>query len=219
MLRATVVIVFALLMASSCARTKTVKQVPQAPQRSVKTVKPGDTERGIASWYGEPYHGRHAANGEVYDMNSKTAAHRTMPFGTWLRVDNETNGKQVNVRVTDRGPFVGDRIIDLSHKAAQEIAMIGPGTARVKLTVIEPPRGEVVERYGVQVAAWEDKTRAETQKLAVQKNYKNVRVVESNETPRMYRVIVGEGTREQAQDLSQQLRKEGYRGFVTRHVP
>jgi rare lipoprotein A len=99
----------------------------------------GHIETGIASWYGEPYHGRKTASGEIYDMNQRTAAHRTLPFGTWVEVTNLTNAKRVPVRITDRGPFVDGRIIDLSRAAATEIDMIGPGTARVRLKVIRAP--------------------------------------------------------------------------------
>ena len=99
----------------------------------------GSTETGVASWYGHPYHGRRAANGEIYDMEQMTAAHRTLPFGTWVRVKNLNNDKTVDVRITDRGPFIGGRIIDLSHTAAVSIDMIGPGTAKVKITVIVAP--------------------------------------------------------------------------------
>src|SRR5580692_9526995 len=99
-------------------------------------AKIGSTQTGIASWYGYPYHGRRAANGEIYDMEKMTAAHRTLPFGTWVRVTNLQNNQTVEVRITDRGPFVGGRILDLSHAAAVSIAMIGPGIAKVKITVI-----------------------------------------------------------------------------------
>jgi rare lipoprotein A len=219
MLRTLVIIGFALVMASSCSRNKAAKSVPQAPQRNVRAVKIGETERGIASWYGDPYHGRTSANGEVFNMNEKTAAHRTMPFGTWVRVENESNSKRVNVRITDRGPFVGDRIIDLSRKAAEDIAMIGPGTAMVKLTVIDAPRGEVVEKYGVQIAAWEDRLKAEALKKEIERVVKPVRVVEKLGSPVLYRVIAGEGTREEADAIARKLRDQGHRGFVTRQVP
>ncbi len=219
MLRTLVIVSFALMLASSCSRNKRAKHVPQAPQRNVRAVQFGDMERGIASWYGDPYHGRKSANGEVFDMNEKTAAHRTMPFGTWVSVENETNKKKVNVRITDRGPFVGERIIDLSRKAAEEIAMMRAGTAMVKLTVIDAPRGEVVEKYGVQVAAWEDRTRAEALKKEIEKTVRPVRVVEREGTPVLYRVIAGEGTREEAETMAQKLRDAGRRGFVIRHVP
>ena len=135
-LRALLVIFFA-AMAVSCGP----KRSPQArtpPQ--LKPLRAGTKQSGIASWYGEPYHGRRAANGEVYDMEKLTAAHRTWPFDTWVRVRNLDNGRSVNVRITDRGPFAGKRVIDLSRAAAREIGMIGPGTARVRLQVIKPPR-------------------------------------------------------------------------------
>jgi len=93
----------------------------------------------LASWYGHPYHGRQAANGEIYDMEKLTAAHRTLPFDTLVRVENLTNRKTVEVRITDRGPFVGERIIDLSHAAARAIELVGPGTARVRLEVLRNP--------------------------------------------------------------------------------
>ncbi|PYU03975.1 MAG: septal ring lytic transglycosylase RlpA family lipoprotein, partial [Acidobacteria bacterium] len=88
-------------------------------------------EEGNASWYGAPFHGRRASNGEIYDMNKMTAAHRTMAFGTVLRVTNLTNGKTAVVRITDRGPFVDNRIIDLSMAAAKAIESIGPGVVPV----------------------------------------------------------------------------------------
>lgn len=90
----------------------------------------------MASWYGEPYHGRRAANGEIYDMNKMTAAHRTLPFDTLVDVLNLDNQQAVQVRITDRGPFVDGRIIDLSRAAAQQISMLGPGTAKVRLKVV-----------------------------------------------------------------------------------
>jgi rare lipoprotein A len=99
-------------------------------------VPAGGFEQGLASWYGVPFNGRHSANGEIYDMYKFTAAHRTLPFDTVVRVTNLDNGMQTEVRITDRGPFVEDRIIDLSLAAARAIGMVGTGTARVKLDII-----------------------------------------------------------------------------------
>ncbi|HET9400669.1 MAG TPA: septal ring lytic transglycosylase RlpA family protein [Candidatus Acidoferrales bacterium] len=90
----------------------------------------------MASWYGLPFHGRRSANGEIYDMNKLTAAHRTLPFDTVVRVTNLDNGLQTEVRITDRGPFVEDRVIDLSYAAARAIGMVGTGTARVRLDIV-----------------------------------------------------------------------------------
>jgi rare lipoprotein A len=220
-LRVVVMSIALVMMTTSCARNKHVKAVPQAPRPQAKPVKIGDVERGIASWYGHPYHGRRAANGEVYDMRQMTAAHRTMPFGTWVKVDNESNGKSVNVRITDRGPFVDNRIIDLSQRAAEEIGLIGPGIGPVKLTVIEPPRGQTRETYGVQIAAVEERERAELLRRELGETYGPVHISEkpaSNDEPLMYRVIVGEGTKEQAEEILRKLRAAGRRGFVTRQA-
>ena len=91
---------------------------------------------GAASWYGGQFHGRTTANGERYDMNALTAAHRSLPFGTKVRVTNLKNGQSVTVRINDRGPYVGQRIIDLSRGAAQAVNMIRAGVALVKLEIL-----------------------------------------------------------------------------------
>jgi rare lipoprotein A len=121
-----------------CAHKNARAAVPLSSRDPV-TVHAGDTESGIASWYGVPYHGRRSASGEIYDMEKLTAAHPTFPFQTIVEVTNLDNGKRVIVRINDRGPFVKGRIIDLSHAAAKQIDLLGPGTARVRLKVIQPP--------------------------------------------------------------------------------
>ena len=93
-------------------------------------------EIGWASWYGHPYHGRKTSSGEVYDMYALTAAHQRLPFGTVVLVTNLKNNKKVEVKITDRGPFKRDRIIDLSYAAAREINLIGPCSTRVKIEVL-----------------------------------------------------------------------------------
>lgn len=98
---------------------------------------PTHSLQGVASWYGYPHHGRLTASGRRFDMHELTAAHRTLPFGTRLRVTNLINGRSVIVSITDRGPFVKPRVLDLSYAAAREIGMIGPGTAPVRLEVLE----------------------------------------------------------------------------------
>lgn len=100
------------------------------------TVSVGDTALGIASWYGPNFHGKKTSNGETYNMNAMTAAHKTLPMNTMVRVTNLSSGAQTTVRINDRGPFVAGRIIDLSKAAATSIGMIGAGTARVKLEVV-----------------------------------------------------------------------------------
>jgi rare lipoprotein A len=94
-------------------------------------------EVGLASWYGEPHHGRPTASGEIFDMTQLTAAHRTLPLGTGLRVVNLENGRAVRVRVNDRGPYVAGRILDLSRRAADALDMVEQGIARVRLEIVE----------------------------------------------------------------------------------
>ena len=96
----------------------------------------GDNFRGIASWYGPKFHAKKTSNGEIYNMYADTAAHKTLPMNTIVKVDNLENGKSVVVRINDRGPFVSGRIIDLSNKAAHTIDMVKKGTAQIRLTVL-----------------------------------------------------------------------------------
>ncbi|CAN5672486.1 hypothetical protein BH10BDE1_BH10BDE1_16570 [soil metagenome] len=98
--------------------------------------KPGEFEkRGLASWYGPRHHGKKTANGETFDMNAMTAAHRTLAFNTWVTVRSVISGKSVKVRINDRGPYSGHRIIDLSREAAKRLGMISRGEEEVELTV------------------------------------------------------------------------------------
>lgn len=106
---------------------------PPAPE----PVDPGWSQTGLASWYGPGFHGRRTASGEVYDMEAMTAAHPWLPFGTVVRVEEPRSGRAVAVRINDRGPFKRGRIIDLSRAAAREIGLLGPGTAEVRVTVVE----------------------------------------------------------------------------------
>lgn len=99
----------------------------------------GFRESGIASWYGRDFHGRTTSSGEVYDMYSMTAAHKSLPLPTWVEVTNLANGKRVIVKVNDRGPFVDGRVIDLSQRAANELGMIETGTARVQVRALGAP--------------------------------------------------------------------------------
>ncbi|MBL4667254.1 MAG: septal ring lytic transglycosylase RlpA family protein [Sneathiella sp.] len=106
-------------------------------------VDPGYNKTGIASWYGDPFHGRKTANGETYDMNLMTAAHKTLPMPTEVRVTNLENGRSIVVTVNDRGPFVHGRIIDLSRRAAQLLGVIQKGTARVRVETLQSENGDI----------------------------------------------------------------------------
>jgi rare lipoprotein A len=128
------------IVATACA-TARVPPPPvgdSAPPRSAPAPRaPSGVQTGRGSWYGEPHHGRKTASGEVYDMNALTAAHRDLPLGTRVRVTNVGNGRSVVVRINDRGPYVGGRVIDLSRAAAREIGALGAGVFSVRLEVLE----------------------------------------------------------------------------------
>lgn len=123
--------------------------------------KPVLVETGIASWYGAPYHNRRGSNGEVYDMNAMTAAHRTLPLGSIVRVTNTPSGKSAVVRITDRGPFIEGRIIDLSQAAAKQIGLVQKGTGQVRIEVLKTPQPiESGGRWAVQLGGFERENRA-----------------------------------------------------------
>ena len=152
----------------------------------------GYTEKGKASWYGKDFHGKKTANGEIYNMYAMTAAHKTLPLGTWVRVENLENGKEIEVRINDRGPFVKGRIIDLSYAAAKNLGVVGPGTAPVKIVALGTPipsaKGERAPRsyipgnydtgnFTIQVGAFTVRENAERMKSQMGKTYQNAHIV------------------------------------------
>jgi rare lipoprotein A len=184
---------------------------------ALKPPKIGQTETGMASWYGNPYHGRRAANGEIYDMEKLTAAHRTLPFETWVRVYNLDSGKKVEVRITDRGPFVKGRVIDLSRAAARDVNMLGTGTAKVKIQVIRAPSKPERDIFGVQIGAFKDKNNAENLRKRMEKSYGSARIVVKEGSTPLWRVVVGRAsTQEGAEELAEKLRSQDSGAFVVR---
>jgi len=121
----------------------------------------GFVERGVASWYGPDFHGRATANGETYDMEKLTAAHRVLPFGTLVRVRRLDGGGETVVRVNDRGPFAKDRVIDLSRAAARQLGILGPGTAEVTVEALESGRDFSRGDFAVQVGAFASRENAQ----------------------------------------------------------
>jgi rare lipoprotein A len=202
----------AIFVLSSCAKKHRVTASRAQPPR----IRSGET--GLASWYGHPYHGRAASNGEIYDMEKLTAAHRTLPFGTWVHVTNLGSNKSVDVRIIDRGPFVDGRIIDLSHAAAQAIDLIGPGIAQVRLDIISAPQNSSADNsYAVQAGAFRDKDRAEHLRVTMEREYGYAHLVMRPGSPSLWRVLVGrESTEEAAGVLAQRLRAEVGPAFVVR---
>jgi rare lipoprotein A len=180
---------------------------------------PGEyVEEGVASWYGIPFNGHRTSNGEVYDMHQMTAAHRTLPFGAVVRVTNLSNGRQTEVRINDRGPFVANRVIDLSLAAAQAIEMIGTGTAPVRLEILAGPNPRT-GYFGVQVGAFTVEGNAEKLKAQLSARYSSISIA-TYDSPNgiFYRVRVGRvPTQDAAVQLAAQLRSaEQLTTFVVR---
>jgi rare lipoprotein A len=209
-LRTLIVLVVTAVVLAGCGHNRRARVTPPTrPQRQPVVVQPGDTEEGIASWYGHPYHGRAAADGEIYDMEKMTAAHRTLPFHTWVRVLDLDNSRTVEVRITDRGPFVGGRIIDLSHAAARELEMIGPGVARVRIEVIRTPPDAAPGLFAVQVGAFRDRANAERLRSQMEARYGSARLLQRAENPAVWRVLVGaEPSEDGANRLAERIRQD-----------
>lgn len=167
-------------------------------------------ERGIASWYGEKFHGRKTASGERYNMNDLTAAHPSLPFGTKLSVRNTRTGREVVVRVNDRGPFAKNRVIDLSYAAARVVGVVAPGTASVELYRV--PQAGAPPRYTVQVGAFGESERAIALQHEVVRLYPEA-IVYSDGT--WHRVQIGAfDHREEAESLRRELTVIGLTSVV-----
>ncbi|MGB7282973.1 MAG: septal ring lytic transglycosylase RlpA family protein [Candidatus Acidiferrum sp.] len=192
---------------------------PRRAKPSANPAPEGYVEEGNASWYGVPFNGRRASNGEIYDMNKLTAAHRTLPFDTMVRVTNLNNGKSTTVRITDRGPFVENRIIDLSQAAAREIDSIGPGVVPVRVEVITPGIDPMAGFFTVQVGAFRDPANAQRLRDRLNLSYSPI-FIQQYESPdgTYYRVRVGKISGEDAaRQLGDRLRdREGFTPFVVR---
>lgn len=174
--------------------------------------------KGVASWYGPKFHGRRTASGEVYDMDDRTAAHRTLPFGTWVEVINLDNGRRTLLRINDRGPFIKGRVIDVSRWGARELGLIGPGTARVEVRLATPPAGAprtasyVQGPFVVQVGAFAEPHRAELLHDRLRPDFPEVRI-DSDGT--WYRVQIGPyDGRSRAEDVMRELRQLGMSALI-----
>lgn len=163
--------------------------------------------QGDASWYGGKFQGRLTANGEIFDTNKFTAAHRTLPFGTTVKVVNLQNKKEVEVRINDRGPFVDNRVIDLSRAAASTIDMIHLGTVPVQLIVLSLPKEP--ESYTIQISAFSQYDNA----ISLQKELRaqGLDVTIEEELSRgIYRVVLPEVITREVKSISTKLAEIGY---------
>lgn len=130
----------------------------------------GHEEKGEASWYGPKFHGRPTASGEIYNMYDLTAAHKLLPLETWVQVTNLENQKKVKVRINDRGPFVQNRILDLSYAAARELDMIKPGVVPVHIKVLQTPSAKDSRPYFVQVGSFLSRENADKTLFSLKTN-------------------------------------------------
>jgi len=173
-------------------------------------------DAGMASWYGPGFHGKTTANGETYDQNAMTAAHRTLPFNTVVRVINVENGKAVTVRINDRGPYVDNRVIDLSYAGAREIDMVDAGLARVRLQLVrsETPvsRRQGPELFTVQLASYNQRSQAEEFASDIRGAFVQSARVDGRT---FYRVYFGRyDSRDRAERAMRDLNRQGHDGFV-----
>jgi rare lipoprotein A len=218
--RGLALVLCAVAFLSACGHRKVHVSVPQ-PQPS--SVSSSDLE-GLASYYAEPYQGHPTASGEIFDSyKNLTAAHRTLPFNTLVRVTNKSNGREVDVKINDRGPFVEGRVIDLSLRAAREIDIVRPGVAPVKLKILkqgDPPIASSSSKkpmFAIQVGAFENQRTAEELKRKLEKTYSNVLVQTAAEGKAKYRVrIGGEPNLQAAEKLASELRTQNLKPFVVR---
>jgi rare lipoprotein A len=223
--RLLLVVAFAVLIAG-CAKKKTRVSAPArqsgTPPLTAAAPPVGTAERGLASWYGHPYHGRAAADGEIYDMETMVAAHRTLPFQTRVRVRNLSNDKTVDVRIIDRGPFIQGRVIDLSHAAAKEIDLIGPGVGQVEVTVIGTPAIPEPALFAVQIGAFRDKANADRAEHSMSATYGAAKAVLRVGDPPVWRILAGhENSEDAAELLAKRIRTEQHepQAFVVRLDP
>lgn len=176
----------------------------------------GNVQTGIASWYGPEFHGKSTSSKEIYDMHDLTAAHSTLPLGTYVMVTNLTNGRSVAVRINDRGPFVKDRVIDLSYAAAKALDMIGPGTAQVRIEVlknISPPASS--QKFSVQVGSFVLKENALALKKELEKNFADVYIAVFETTQQIYyRVRIKAKTKRAAEKIARDLLKRSNTGII-----
>jgi rare lipoprotein A len=178
----------------------------------------GDLEHGLASWYGEPFHGQRAASGEIYDMEQLTAAHRTLPFGTSVRVRRLDSGAAIVVRINDRGPELESRVIDLSRAAAQELGIVAPGVVPVALEVVNAPVLSPQAVFAVQVGTFRNFDNARRTRAAMEQRYGAARIVARHRDGELWSVLAGErATRAAAESLAGEIRAQA-KGMESAYV-
>jgi rare lipoprotein A len=182
-------------------------------------TKPISVETGKASWYGAPYHNRRSSNGEIYDMHQLTAAHRTLPLGSTVRVTNLKTGHSTVVRITDRGPFVAGRIVDLSLAAAKQADVWQAGVAPVRLEVLRTPVPfDHGGRWAVQIGSFDGEAAARALAGRISRRYKTARVLSFNSPVGDWwvRVRVLQDDRKRAEEVARTTQAEEGKVFLVR---
>ena len=204
-------LLFALTYVSACSVPPSRIRVLPPPTADSRV-----SQTGIASWYGPGFHGKATASGDIYNQNDMTAAHQTLPLGSKVMVTNMENGRSAEVFVNDRGPFAKGRIIDLSFAAAQSIDMVGPGTALVRLDVLDSPVTLRSIRptldYTLQLGSFSQLENAQQLRDRIVKNFDSVMItpLQSKDTT-YYRVHLGTfSNRTAAEEMAKQISQAGY---------
>ena len=200
------------------AATPVPTSAPEAGAEEVPQGRPIYTEVGMASWYGPPYSNRRGANGKIYDQNAMTAAHRTLPLGTLIRVTNLANGRSATMQVTDRGPFVPGRILDLSLGAAKELGMWRAGTAKVRIDVYASPKPIYQGgRWCVQIGAFAKAKTAKKLEERLAEKYGTASVIEfTGPTGHWVRIRPEDGDKSRAIQIVRNVRIEEGAAFLVR---
>ncbi|MGB6339557.1 MAG: septal ring lytic transglycosylase RlpA family protein [Candidatus Aminicenantaceae bacterium] len=208
-------------MTAHCLRIKTplIIFIPLLLMYSCSSLpekESSNVQIGLASWYGPNFHGKTTSSREIYNMYDMTAAHRSLPFGTYVMVTNMNSGKSVKVKINDRGPFVEGRIIDLSFAAAQVLDAVGPGVIPVEIEILEdesPPKSS--QGYAVQVGSFAKKKNARSLQKKLKNTFRDV-YVSAFQTPTQtfYRVRIKATARDDAESITRRLNKEGYVAFI-----
>ena len=196
-------------------KEETREEKPVLPEK-IEKRETQEIQYGVASWYGPDSHGKPTSSGEIYDMYQLTCAHNTFPLGTMVMVTNLENGKSIELKVNDRGPFVKERIIDLSYAAAQMLGIWEKGTAYVKVEGFGP-LVEEIQRFTVQVGSFVDEVKAQNLADQLRKGFENV-YVNTVETfsQKYHRVRVGLfETKEPALNIAEKLSQMGFKVLVT----
>ena len=184
----------------------------------IASHKPIYSEEGVASWYGPPYHNRQGANGKIFDQNAMTAAHRTLPMGSLIMVTNENTGQSAIMRVTDRGPFVQGRLLDLSMASAKATGVYRAGLAPVRIDVYQAPHPiDAGGRWCVQIGAFEHERKAEQLLEELERKYETAQVIDF-EGPTGYwvRIRPQGDNKEQAESIVRRLRPSEGDAYLVR---